>query len=502
MKISNRVWNGSRAKVRSGHRAAARKMFMAGTIASMVGAIIFAGFLYLTPSANADVLLTISGAKVSRAKIAVGQVHSVSSNQFQNPNLAREVRNVLMNDLTLMDLFDFVDPAAFQQLDSTQNFASPAYEAWSATGARFLLLMSYNLKDGQLILDTSFHDVGGKKKIFGTRYQFVATQYPRLVHTLSEDILKNLTGERGLFLSRISMVCQDRKRRRNPPKDVYLVEPDGRNFVKITNDNTISVSPSWSPDGKSLTYTQYEWIYARGKRWKGTVMKRHFLDTGKRVPMSAREGMNSGAQWSPDGKKIAATLSFTGRPEIYLLDVANPNNPSPLSRNIKWEKIGGGFQNANVNLLFEVEPSWSPDGSKMVISSARNRHPMIYVVDMATYVAKQLTFAGIYNASPAWSPKGDKIMFAAQRLEEGNFDLFLIDPDGNNLQRITVGDRPGRKVNSENPTWAHTGRHLAYASNEDGAYAIYVTNIDQQVKRRISPPGLNCTNPSWSPPEG
>jgi Tol biopolymer transport system component len=92
-------------------------------------------------------------------------------------------------------------------------------------------------------------------------------------------------------------------------------------------------------------------------------------------------------------------------------------------------------------------------------------------------------------------------MFAAQRLEEGNFDLFLIDPDGNNLQRVTVGDRPGRKVNSENPSWAATGRHLVYASNDDGAYAIYLTNIDQTIKRRISPPGLSCTNPSWSPPE-
>jgi TolB protein len=455
----------------------------------------------LSTSAFADVYLTISGAKVQKAKIAVGQVHPSVSAQFNNPQLARDIRAVMMSDLQLMDLFDFVDPAAHANLDTPEDFSSPNYDRWAPVGARFLLLSTYALKDGQLVLDTSFHDVSGKKKIFGTRYQFTANQYTRLVHTLSEDILKALTGEKGLFLSRIAMVCQSKQRKRNLPKEVYLVEPDGRNFIKLTNDNTISVTPSWSPDGKNLSYTQYEWIYARGKRWKGTVLKRHYLDTGKRVPISAREGMNSGGAWSPDGKKIASTLSFTGRPEIYLIELANPNSPQPLSRNIKWEKIGGGFQNANVNLLFEVEPSWSPDGQKMVISSARNRHPMIYVVDMNTYVAKQLTFAGIYNASPAWSPKGDKIMFAAQRLEEGNFDLFLIDPDGNNLQRVTVGDRPGRKVNSENPSWAATGRHLVYASNDDGAYAIYLTNIDQTIKRRISPPGLSCTNPSWSPPE-
>jgi Tol biopolymer transport system component len=98
------------------------------------------------------------------------------------------------------------------------------------------------------------------------------------------------------------------------PKEVYLVEPDGRNFIKLTNDNTISVTPSWSPDGKNLSYTQYEWIYARGKRWKGTVLKRHYLDTGKRVPDLRPRGYEQ--RWrsaSPDGKKIASTLSFTGR---------------------------------------------------------------------------------------------------------------------------------------------------------------------------------------------
>jgi TolB protein len=114
-----------------------------------------------------------------------------------------------------------------------------------------------------------------------------------------------------------------------------------------------------------------------------------------------------------------------------------------------------------------------------------------------------LTFAGTYNASPAWSPKGDKIIFAAQRLEEGNFDLYLIDPDGNNLNRLTVGDRAGRrKVNSENPSWAPTGRHLAFSANEGGSYAVYVTTSDGSVVRKISPPGQQCMTPAWGPKEG
>ena len=147
------------------------------------------------------------------------------------------------------------------------------------------------------------------------------------------------------------------------------------------------------------------------------VLKRHDLTTGQRTLISAQEGMNSGAAWRPDGNKIAATLSFSSRPEIYLLDPGITNtDPEIFSRRIQWKKFSGeGFQASSVNLLFDVEPNWAPDGKKMVISSARTGHPMIYVVDVGDMAAQQLTFAGTYNASPAWSPKGDKIVFAARR---------------------------------------------------------------------------------------
>ena len=116
--------------------------------------------------------------------------------------------------------------------------------------------------------------------------------------------------------------------------------------------------------------------------------------------------------------------------------------------------------------------------------------------------ATQLTFAGTYNASPAWSPKGDKIIFAAQRLAEGNFDLYMIDPDGNNLARVTVGDKGGRRrLNSENPSWAPTGRHIVFGNNEGGNYAIYAMSVDGAVKRKISPPDKECTTPAWGPAE-
>lgn len=452
--------------------------------------------------ANATVYITVSGANVKRAKIAIGKLHPLPDNVVPDPALANNVQIELKKDLEFSNIFEFQNESSFVNLDPARQVYEMKYEDWTPIGVAFVVKMGYRLQAGKLTVEAILYDIPGQKKIFGTRYQYAANQYHRLVHTIAEDITKELTGERGLFFSRILMVCRDLKRKKNPPKEIYVVEPDGRNLTQVTFDNTLSLTPSWANDGKHITYTQFDWRVSGGVRKKLAILKKHNLQSGDRTVLSARDGMNSGAAWSPKGDKFAATLSFTGRPEIYLMQPNGGGDPEPLSRNIQWKRISGdSFQNNNPNLLFDVEPSWAPDGAHLVFSSARTGHPMIYVVDLASKVANQLTFAGQYNASPSWSPKGDKILFSAQRTAETNFDIYMIDPDGNNLSRMTVGDRPGRKVNSENASWAPTGRHFAFGSNEDGHYGIYVMTADASHKRKISPPDKECTTPAWSGPE-
>lgn len=445
----------------------------------------------------ADVYITVTGATTKRAQIAVGRLYALSD---PDKNLAAIVEKQLQEDLDYMGLFDRVPAEAYTHLDRPGEVDRIKYEDWSTIGATFVLKLGYRAKGKQLTLEGSLYNIPGQKRIFGTRFQHTADQYERVVHALSEEILKYLTGEKGLFFSRIGMICRIPPSRGRPgSKEFFIVSPDGRNPIRLTADQTITLSPAWSSDGKFVTYTQFDLI--RGNQM-GTVLKKHKIATGQREVISAREGMNSGAAWSPDGKRIAMTLSFNGRPELYLIP-AGGGEPEPLSRIIQWRRLAGqGFQPNMLNLLFDVEPDWSPNGNQIVFSSARSGHPMIYIVDLATRVATQLTFAGQYNATPAWSPRGDKIVFAAQRTGEGNFDLYGIDPDGNNLQRLTSGDNPtGKRFNNENPSWAPTGRHLAYASSEGGQYAIYTMNTDGSFRRKVSPNGMECSMPAWGPAE-
>ncbi len=451
----------------------------------------------------ATIYLTVSGANVKRAKIAMGQVHPLVEMVSPDPQLARNIREQLKADLLFSNLFDFISESDFLKSDPPQDYNKISYEEFSSAGAAFTLKLAYQLSNSKLTLEAYLYDVPGQKKIFGKKYNVAASQYYRLLHNISEDILKELTGESGLFTSRIIMTCWKYPYKTAPPKEIYMVDPDGRNLVQLTSDKSLSTTPSWMQDGKNITYSQYEWLNRGGMRTRGVVLKKHDLQTGRRQNISSKEGMNSGATWSANSAKGVGTLSFTGRPELYLLSKEG-GEPEPLSRNIQWKRLlGDGFQSSMTSLLFDVEPSWAPDGKKLVFSSARTGHPMIYVVDINSKIANQLTFAGQYNASPAWSPRGDKILFAAQRTGEGNFDVYMIDPDGNNLTRMTAGEgRPGRRLNSENPSWAPTGRHFAFANNEEGHYGIYVMTIDSTQKTKISPPDKECFTPSWGPNEG
>jgi len=456
--------------------------------------------LLTSSSLKSEIYLSVTGAGVRRAKLGIGELRPLGGTSA-NEALASKMRNQLQSDLDFINLFEFIPDSVSTAIDR-ESPEDMSYSKWSASGASFVVRLGYRLAGDRITLEASFYDIPGEKRIFSQSYQSTTENTVRLVHELSESLLKSLTGEQGLFKSRILMVCHDLKQRRSPAKDIYIVNSDGSHLLKLTDDKTLSTSPSWMHDGNHISYTQFEFLISRGVRKRGAVLKKHDLSTGARSVLYFKDGMNSGATWSPNGNRGIATMSFTSRPELYYISPSGGGEPEPLSRNLQLKTLSQGSpQTVNPALLFDVEANWAPSGKEIVFSSARSGNPMIYVADLSTNLARQITFAGKYNATPAWSPKGDRLIFAAQRAPNGNFDIYMIEPNGNNLARITVGDQGGRKVNHENPSWAPTGRHFAIASNETGNYAIYTLTDDGAVKRRISPEGKECKSPSWGPAE-
>lgn len=460
----------------------------------LVSLILF--FSYLLP---AEIYLSVKGAGVKRAKLAVGSIRELE--EPTNLSISKEIRTDLLEDLEWMNLFDFLTETSVDQIEKDSQ-EEVSFDKLSEQGVSFFLKPAFRLKGENLVLEASFYDIPGKKRIFSQSFQSKKQNLKRIVHELSETLLKTLTGEQGLFKSRILMVCHNLKDGRSPSKEIYIANADGENLLPLTADGTLALSPAWMNDGEHISYTQFEFLRSKGVRKRGAVLKKHQLSSGKREVLYFKDGMNSGAAWSPNGNRGILTMSFTGKPELYFISPEGKVTPEPLSRSLKIQSLGQSTATSvNPNLLFEVEASWAPDGREIVFSSARTGHPMIYIANLETKIARRVTFAGTYNATPAWSPKGNKILFAAQRARNGNFDIYSIEPNGDNLSRITAGDQSRRKVNYENPSWAPTGRHFAVASNETGKYAIYLLTEDGAMKKRISPEGKECKSPKWGPAE-
>jgi TolB protein len=307
----------------------------------------------------------------------------------------------------------------------------------------------------------------------GRLYPFVSTvgsPARELAHSSGNDIVEALTGEPGIFRTRILMSCGDRK------KEIYIMDFDGQNVRQLTRDGNFALSPSWSSDGKRILFTSYK-PATRGAPLNPNLYLYDLVTSQRRI-LSAARGLNTGGVFHPREEKIAYTFSQKGKPEIYILD---------MKSSTRWPITRTQF--------FSVEPFFSPDGQKITFSSSQTGRPHIYVANADGTSSKRLTFAGVYNSSPNWSPRGDKIVFSGQENMRNNFNIFMIDPSGSNLVRLTDGSH-----SSENPAFSADGRHLAFSSNSGGKYRINVMTARGTKIRVLSPASLgSCKQPAWSP---
>jgi len=383
---------------------------------------------------------------------------------------ANELYETLTNDMDYTDLFEMLPPS---KVPSPKTGANVDFEAYRALGVEFMIRSSYSLEGGKPQAELRLFDIAKGTQIVGRLYPLVSpsTQPAReLAHYAGNDIIQALTGEPGIFRTRLLMSCGART------KEIYIMDFDGQNIRQLTKDRNFALSPSWGPDGKRILFTSYKPAIKGGSL--NPNLYSYDMSTNQRRLVSAARGLNTGGVFHPRENKVAYTFSVNGKPEIYVHDL-NSNTRRPITR----------------TQFFSVEPSWSPDGQKLTYSSSQTGRPHIYVSNADGSNSQRLTFAGIYNSSPNWSPRGDKIVFAGQDNKVNNFNIFMIDPAGTNLVRLTDGSR-----SNENPGFSPDGRHVVYSSDQDGQYRIYVMTARGTKIRVLTPKNLGpCKQPSWSP---
>lgn len=436
-------------------------------------------------SSDSKIYISVGEAKVRKSLLAFPALKYFSASKSKaNIQMGDELFKIIYNNMNVSGLFTFIKPAAFLE-DPKNTSLKPApgdpkgfnFKNWKTIGTEFLIRGGYNVSGSDLSLEIYVYHVPQAKLIMGKTYEGSKSSIRKIAHTFSNDLIKSLTGKRGMFDTKIVASVS------KPPgaKEIYVMDWDGANPKQITNHKSIAISPAWSFDGTKIAYTAF--AYHPKAKTRNADLFLYNVNSGKRWLISYRKGINSGAAFLPDKKHLLLTISQTGSPDIFRMT----EDGKKLTRITR-----GPGRSMN------VEPAISPDGKTIAFSSDRSGKPMIYTMSASGANVKRLTFAGKYNASPTWSPDGKKIAFAG--FDKGHFDIFIINADGSGLKRLTKAKKTnGKWANNESPTFSPDGSAIMFTSDRSGTSQLYIVSPDGNNERRITFDRKSYEKPKWSP---
>lgn len=433
--------------------------------------------------AEGDIYIKLGEARAKKSLLALPPIQYLGGSvSAKAQTLGSELFNIINNDLAVSSYFKPIPQSAFLEdtkktkpVPKTEDPAGFDFASWKPLEVDFLIRGQFLLSGPNIEFEAWLYHVPQSKKVFSRTYRGPESALRRIAHSFTNDVLKELTGQTGMFLSKF-VVSSDRES--GLSKEIFILDWDGSNVNKLTNLKSLAISPAWSADQKSIAYTAY--VKRKGKRNADLFLQD--LKTGKRKPLSFREGINSGAAFSPDGNFIFLTLARRATADIYKLnlkgDVISQLTKGPLG-------------------AMNVEPAVSSDGRKIAFSSDRSGATMIHTMNVDGSNVKRVTLVGQFNASPSWSPDGLKIAFAGQTGD--NFDVFVMNADGTGLVRLTSAIRPdGKPANNEDPSFSPDGRFVAFTSDRTGKNQIFISTVDGSEERQVTQDQFNYFKPKWS----
>jgi TolB protein len=384
----------------------------------------------------------------------------------QESEIGKKGADILSEVLEFTGYFTMLDRRAFlvdpQEADIIGTGIN--FKNWTVLGAELLVTSGLTIQEGILHVELRLFDTFQQKMLVGKKYTGTPQDLRKIMLRFAGEIVFYLTGNRGIFDSKIAFISTGTGK-----KEINICDFDGHDVRQFTNHNSITLFPAWSGDSQWIAYTSYV-------KGKPDLYIQHVKQ--KRGFVVAREGINSFPAWVPGRFELAATLSFSGDQEIYLL--------SGEGKIIKQLTNSEGI---------DVSPTWSPDGKQMAFVSRRAGSPQIYIKSMDTGNVRRLTFQGNYNTQPSWSPLGDKIVYSS--MDRAGINISVIGVDGSGNVRLTHNSK-----DNESPSWSPDGSMIVFGSTREGSSRIYVmTAFGTDQRRLLSLPGEQ-SNPKWSPSVG
>jgi TolB protein len=411
-----------------------------------------AGLLALSAMpASAQFRVEVSGVGLTQLPIGL----PLFTGEAQAP---QKISAIVRADLERSGMFRAVDAAGVVADENSRLDTG----MWRQRGADSVAVGSVTaLADGRFDVRVRLWDVVRGQDLGGQSHVVSATELRLAAHRVADFLYQKLTGEKGVFATRIAYVSKSAQR-----FNLWVADSDGENAQSALSSPEPIISPSWSPTGSQLAYVSFE--------SRKPVIYAHDVVSGKRRLMANFKGSNSAPAWSPDGRQLVATLSQEGGSQIFALDV-NGGEPRRLT------------QSSSI----DTEPTFAVDGKSIYFVSDRGGAPQIYKMAANGSNPQRVTFNGTYNISPALSQDGRWMAYISR--VAGAFKLHLMDLASGVSTALTDSSA------DENPSFAPNSRLILYATQQQGREALMTSTLDGKVKARLSGVNGDIREPDWGP---
>ncbi|GAB4171225.1 MAG: Tol-Pal system beta propeller repeat protein TolB [Rhodocyclaceae bacterium] len=410
-----------------------------------------AALLLVCSGARAQLSIEISGAGANRIPVAVADFAG-------DGLLPQALSTVVRADLERSGMFSLIETGA----RPVGEASPPDYPEWKDRGADAALVGSVSATGAERI-EARFrlYDVQKRAQLGAAALAGSTSQLRTTGHRIADFVYEKLTGERGVFSTRIAYVVKSAGR-----YELQIADADGMNAQTALASREPVISPAWSPDGRRIAYVSFE--------AKKPVVYVHTLATGRRQVVANFKGSNSAPAWSPDGSRLAVVLTKDGGSQIYLVNAD-----------------GSGVRRLATSAGIDTEPFFSPDGQHIYFTSDRGGSPQIYRIPAGGGQPERITFEGSYNVSPRISPDGRTLAFIAR--SGGRFQLSVMDLATRQTHVLTDSAK------DESPSFAPNGRIILYATEIGGRGVLAAVSSDGRVRQRLSVAAGNVREPAWGP---